>query len=226
MYIPALVLQYNNDQYINGGIDPGTVKLIPTPQSGGFVFADYWAVPVSLGIVSSYEFIPCAPGDTTKPDPQAVHSVRINSTTSRDSYYVLGTSTQYIQASKDAECCVSPGYDMPTVITDIASCQALCANSDGYGFGVFGIPSPVGGGEDIVATGYYTVTATGVTTTLPSISSPNAATMANNLNVNATWAEVGQWSVTEDGLTLTVVQDALLANTQEPNVVCVLLQIQ
>ena len=114
---------------------------------------------------------------------------------------------------------------MPTDISDIAACQSLCANSDGYGFGVFGLPSPVGGGSNLRATGYYTVTATGVTTTLPGISSPTAAQLATALNGNASWALVGEWSVTSDGLTLSVVQDALLTNTQEPNVVCVLVEI-
>lgn len=225
MYIPALVIQYNNDVFINGGIDPGTIKLIPTPSSGGNVFDDYWAVPVSDNIVSGFEYVPCAPGATSKPTPQAFHVVRINSTQVADNWYVYGTSTQYIQASKDAECCASPGFSMPTDISDIAACQSLCANSDGYGFGVFGLPSPVGGGSNLRATGYYTVTATGVTTTLPGISSPTAAQLATALNGNASWALVGEWSVTSDGLTLSVVQDALLTNTQEPNVVCVLVEI-
>ena len=227
MYISALVLQYNNDNYINGGIDPGIIKgNIPTPSSGGYAFADYWAVPVSgEGIVSAYEWVPCTPGDVTAPDPQAVHAVRINSTQGPDTWYLYGTSTQYNQASSDAECCVSPGFDMPTVITDIAGCQLLCANGDGYGFGVFGLPSPIGGGQNLRATGYYTVAATGVTTTLPGISSPTAAQLAQALNVNATWATVGQWSATSDGLTLTVIQDALLTNTQQPNIACILVQI-
>lgn len=226
MFIPALVLQYNNDQYINGGIDPGTIKLIPTPNQGGYAYGDYWAFPVAgNGIVSSYNFIPCAPGDTDAPDSQAVHAVRINSTQNRDDFYVLGTSLQYIQASQDAECCVSPGFDMPTVIDDIAPCQALCPNADGYGFGVFGIPSPVGGSQDVRATGTYTVAATGVSTTLPGETAPTAAALPGVLNGNASWAAVGEWAVSGDGLTLTVIQDAILANTQEPNIACVLVQL-
>lgn len=228
MYIPALILQKNNDQYINRGIDAGIVGLIPSPDSGGAVFGDYWASPVDGDIVSALEYTPCAPDAATPPTPQAFHVVRINAVNQNgpgaDTYYVLGTSTQYIQASKDAECCESPGYALPTTKPDFAPCQSLCANSDGYGFGIWGLPSPIGGGN-LRATGFYTVAATGTTTTLPGISSPSAAQLAVALNGNATWAAVGEWTVTSDGLTLKVIQDAVLANTQEPNIACVLVQI-
>lgn len=225
-YISALVIQHNNDVFVNGGIDPGEIQLIPTPESGGYVFSDYWAVPVAgEGIVTSFNYDVCAPGATVKPDPQAFHVVRINSTQSRDSWYVNGTSDNYRGASRDAECCESPAYDMPTTISDVAPCQALCANSDGYGYGVFGLPSPIGGGEQLTATGWYHVTATGVNTQLPSISAATAGALATALDGDATWATVGDWTASGDGLTLEVVQDALLADLQAPNIVCVLVQL-
>lgn len=224
-YISALVIQHNNDVFINGGIDPGEIQLIPTPESGGYVFSDYWAVPVAgEGIVTSFNYEVCAPGDTTKPDAQAFHVVRINSTQSRDSWYVNGTSTNYRGASRDVECCESPAYDMPTTISDVAPCQALCANSDGYGYGVFGLPSPIGAGT-LSASGFYTVAATGVTTTLPTITAATAGALATALDANGTWATVGDWTASGDGLTLEVTQDAVLDDPQAPNIVCVLVQI-
>jgi hypothetical protein len=213
MFIPALVLQYNNDNYINGGIAPGTVKLIPTPNNGGVIDGDYWAVPVSLGIVSAYEWVPCAPGSTDAPDPQAVHAVRISSTQNRDDFYVLGTSTQYIQASKDAECCESPAYSLPTTIADIAACQALCANDDGNQFGVFGLPSPDGG--TYTANGVYNGDA------LPEVTGATAAALIIALNNDADWFAIGTWAKTSDDLTLTVT-GAAVSDPQEPNILCVL----
>lgn len=210
MYIPALVLQYNNDQFINGGIAPGTIKLIPTPNSGGKVFGDYWAVPVSGGIVSAYEFIPCSPDATDKPDPQAVHAVRITGTP--DTWWCLGTSTQYIAASSDAECCVSPSADMPTSINNLAACQILCGDGDGNQFGVFGLPSPDGG--TYTANGFYNDDA------LPEVTGSTAAALVTALNANGSWAAIGTWAKTSDNLTLTVTGSAA---PDVPNVLCVVI---
>lgn len=197
MYIPALVLQYNNDNYINGGTSPGVIKLIPTPSSGGVVFGDYWAVPVAgSGIVTAYEWVPCEPDATAKPDPQAVHAVRINSTQNADNYYCLGTSTQYIAASSDAECCVSPSADMPTTISNVIAYQTLCGNSDGNQLGVFGLPYPDGG--TYTANGYYNSTA------LPQVTGATADDLVTALNGNGSWSAIGTWSKTADNLTLIV----------------------
>lgn len=213
-YITALILQHDNDQFINGGINPGVLDLIPTPNSGGYVFADYWAVPVTDGIVSSWQYIPTTPGALTKPDPQAVHVVRINSKTQPDTWWAFGNSTEYVNASNDAECCVSPGNAMPTAIANIAPCEALCANSDGNQFGVFGLPSPDGG--TYVINGAYNGAA------LPQVTGATAAALVTALNANASWNVIGTWSKTVDNLTLTVT-GAAVSNPQDPNVACVVI---
>lgn len=212
-YVAALVLQRNNDQFIDGGITPGVVELIPTPNSGGYVFADYWAVPVTDGVVSSWQWTPTTPGSTTKPTAQSIHAVRINSNNTRDDWYVLGTSTEYQLASKSAECCDSPAYNMPSTISNIAPCQSLCANSDGNQFGVFGLPAPDGG--TYTANGFYNDVA------LPEVTGASAAALVTALNLNGTWAAIGTWATTEDGLTLTVT-GAAVEDPQDPNVLCVL----
>jgi hypothetical protein len=212
-YITALLLQRNNDQYINGGIAPGKIDLIPTPASGGYVFADYWAVPTTDGIVSGWQYIPTTPGALTKPDPQAVHAVRINSTQAPDTWWALGNSTQYNFASKDAECCTSPGLSMPTTISNIAACQPLCANSDGNQFGAFGLPSP--------DTGTYTANGSYNGTVLPQITGATAAALVIALQANASWGAIGTWAKTADNLTLTVT-GAAVADPQDPNTLCVI----
>lgn len=211
MYITALVLQHNNDQFINGGINPGTLQLIPTPASGGYVSGDYWAVPVSAGVVSAWQFIVTEPDSTTKPDPQAVHAVRIQSNQTRDDWYVFGISTRYIQASKSAECCESPGYDMLTNIPNFVPCQELCANSAGNQFGVLGLPSPDAG--TYAANGYYNGTA------LPQVTAATAAALVTALNLSAPWFAIGTWAKTADNLTLTVT-GAVVSDPQEPNILC------
>lgn len=216
MYIAALALQYNNDQYINGGINPGKVVLIPTPSSGGVVFGDYWGVPLTDGIVSSWQWIPATPGDLQKPTGQAVHAVRINSTQNADNYYVLGNSTEYIDASKDAECCESPGLQMPSSTPNIAPCQALCPNDDGNQFGVLGLPAPDTG--TYTANGYYN------NAVLPQVTGATPATLVTALNANVTWRAIGLWTASGDGLTLTVVGGAV-ADPQTPNVLCMIVTL-
>jgi len=213
-YITALVLQHDNDQFINGGINPGVLQLIPTPLSGGYVFADYWAVPVTDGIVSSWQYIPTTPNALTKPDPQAVHVVRINSNNVADTWWVFGNSTEYNFASRDAECCTSPGLAMPTTIANIAPCQALCANDDGNQFGAFGLPSPDGG--TYVANGTYNGTA------LPQVTGATAAALVIALQANASWGAIGTWAKTADNLTLTVT-GAAVSDPQDPNILCVVI---
>lgn len=210
-YITALVLQHNNDQFINGGVDPGTLQLIPTPNSGGYVSGDFWAVPVTDGVVSSWQWVVTSPDSTDKPDPQAVHAVRIQSTNTRDDWYVYGISTRYIQASESAECCDSPGYDMLINIPDFVPCQALCANSDGNQFGAFGLPAPDGG--TYTANGYYNGTA------LPQVTGATAAALVTALNLNGSWNAIGTWSTTADSLTLLVVGGAV-SDPQSPNTLC------
>lgn len=215
-YISALILQHNNDQFINGGIAPGTIKLIPTPLNGGYVFGDYWAVPLTDGIVSSWQFVPCSPGDLQKPDPQAVHAVRINSTVISDTWYALGNSTEYIDASKDAECCQSPGLAMPSSIANIAACQSLCANDDGNQFGIFGLPAPDTG--TYTANGYYNSVA------LPQVTAATPALLVTALNGNASWNAIGTWSSPDNALILEVV-GAAVADPQDPNTLCVIVTL-
>lgn len=212
-YIPALVLQYNNDQYINGGIAPGTIKLIPTAGSGGNVFGDYWAVPVTDGVVSSWQWVPTTPGSTDKPTVQSIHAVRINSFNVADNWYVLGTSTNYRNAGSDADCCLSPHSDMPTTISNIPACQALCADDDGNQFGAFGLPSPDGG--TYTANGSYNDVA------LPQVTGATAAALVTALNLSAPWEAIGTWAKTADNLTLTVTGGAV-SDPQDPNIACVI----
>lgn len=212
-YIPALVLQYNNDQYINGGVSPGTIKLIPTASQGGYVVEDVWAVPLTDGIVSSWQWVTTSPDSTDKPSASSVHAVKINSYNTSDSWIVLGTSTFWMQASADADCCYSPSFDMPTTISDIAACQALCANDDGNQFGVFGLPSPDGG--TYTANGIYNDTA------LPEVTGATAAALVTALNLDASWFAIGTWAKTVDNLTLTVT-GAAVSDPQDPNILCVI----
>lgn len=215
MFISASVLQYNNDVYVNGGVNPGKTLLIPTPNSGGYVFSDYWATPIGEGIVSGYNYTPCEAADATKPDPQSFHVVRINSTQSRDDWYAYGTSRNYMDASDDAECCASPARDMPTDIPDAAACQSICSNSAGAFLAVLGLPT-LGAGEKYFPFGTFNGVA---------LASASGAGYANKtallVFLNANWLNgnlAGTWAITADGLTLTNTLSG--GDDSDPDILC------
>jgi hypothetical protein len=203
-YIPALIVQYDNDVYLNEDGTIGQTMLIPTPSSGGVVDDDYWAVPVSLGVVTGFNYQSTTAGSTTQPEGsngQAFHVVRIVSKNVPDDWYALGTSTDYINASQEAECCSedSPPDVMPTTQPVLAPCQVLCdTNTGGLYIGVWGIPTPD------LATYHVRGFIDGVAA--PQVNSATAAGLAGALNGSGPWAAVGTWSVS--GTTLTVTQSA------------------
>jgi hypothetical protein len=214
-YIQALVVQKNNDIYLNGGISPGELQLIPTPSNGGFVFGDYWAVPVTDGIVSGFQYIPTVSNALTKPDPQAFHVVRIQTTAQKDDWYVFGNSVEYMDASRDAECCTSPGLSMPTAIGNFVPCQNICADSLGVFTATLGLPT-IQGGKSYLPQGYFN----GVALTAPN---PVGYTTTAALLVflNANWLNgnlAATWAVSADHLTLTNTLSG--GDSDAPDVLC------
>lgn len=198
-YIPGLVVQYDNDVYLNSDFTIGQTMLIPTPSSGGIVDDDYWAIPVSTGVITGFNYQSTTPGSVVQPDGsngQAFHVVRIVSKNVPDDWYVLGNSTEYLAASEDVECCTSPPVLMPTTQPLLAPCQLLCdTDANGNYIGVWGIPHPDTGTYHI--NGYVN----GVLQT--QVTSANSAGIAAALNGNGGWAAVGVWTSVSDVLVVT-----------------------
>lgn len=207
-YIQALVIQQNNDQFVDevsiirsgGEIFPsgiGKTTAVPCPDSisGGVIDADYWATPVNDGTVSSFTFTPYNVSESvsTKPDIQSFAVVRISSTKSSDRWWLLGTSTQYLAAC--AVCCSDSPVPMPDVtdIPDQVPCQTLCEfNTNGLYFGVLALPS-LGVAQRYYPSGYFNGAA------LPTGSANGYATtgaLLTFLNTAVTgWATVGTWTI-------------------------------
>lgn len=215
MFIQVLVLQKNNDVYMDAGISPGTLQLVPTPESGGLVDSDYWAVPVTDGIVSSFQYIPTSPNDLVKPDPQAIHVVRISSSKTRDDWYVVGNSLQYQFASKDAECCESPAFTMPSSTPNVVPCQNICSNAAGAFIAYLGLPT-LGAGQAYFPQGYLNGVA------LTGASAAGYATTGALLTfLNANWLNgnlAATWAVSGDSLTLTNTLSG--GDDNDPDVLC------
>lgn len=206
-FIPALIVQQDHTVNINGDII-GLSGLIPTPNSGGQVDSDYWAVPVDgFGIgPSGFNYYPTTPGNKTPPTIQSFHVVRIIKNDQSTDRYVIGTSTQYIAASEEAECCgnTSPAPVMPTTSPLIAPCQVLCNqnSSTGLFFGNIGIPT-LPAGEKFYAFGYFNGVA------LPALSGSGyttAALLLTAIQTNWTTPTSGTFTKTADNLTLILTQ--------------------
>ncbi len=206
-FIPALIVQQDHTVNITDGVI-GLSGLIPTPNSGGQVDSDYWAVPVNgFGIgPSGFKYIPTNPGDATPPDVQAFHVVRIIKNDQSTDWYAVGTSTQYLAASEEVECCgtTSPAPVMPTTAPLVAPCQVLCTQNSTSGLfeGNIGIPT-LPAGEKFYAKGYFNDVA------LTALSTSGYTTAALLLTaIQAAWAATvgGTFTKTSDNLTLILTQ--------------------
>lgn len=218
--IPAIVIQKNNTDFIgNSGVTVqksggseitvglGLSTVIPTPNDGGVIDADYWATPVGEGILTSFKYTPYNPNDpitSVKPNLQSFAVCRIINRFASDDWYIVGTVAQYITAS-------GGGAALPTTITTLfAGYQVLCQfDENSKYFAVFALPTLVGN-QRYFPYGYF----------FPSGSLSNGAALAAGANtgyltpgtlltfLNANWNNVGTWTLSADNQTLRVEQTA------------------
>lgn len=208
-YIPALILQQDHSVFIDtvaGTI--GQTMLVPTPNSGGQIDSDFWAEPITgFGIEGTgFKYTPTTPDSVTPPSVQAFHVVRIITAKQSTDWYALGTSTEYILASDEAECCSasSPVAIMPTVgnLPVIAPTSLLC-NQDavsGAYFGIWAIPTPTPAGKQPTVNGYYN------NNPMDQVRAANIGALITALNADADWRSIGLWSSPDGVITLKVTQ--------------------
>jgi len=201
-FISALVIKHNLDVYMNtDSLTAGVTQPIPTIGAGGVPDGDFWAVPITDGIVDGFNFIPLdANNQNTPPTAQSFRVFRLVERLGNDSWYVRGTTTAatsgspsscgYIQASNDAECCAASPCELPTDIPVFAACQTMCEwDSNSKYFAEFGLPVltgnlryyPVGYFNNVLLTAG---SATGYTT---------KDTLLTFLN-SGTWGAIGTWT--------------------------------
>lgn len=206
-YTPALVIQQDTYIFRNGDASFGKITLIPTPASGGMVDHDYWATPVlGDGIVGTgFTYTPTESSSLVKPDIQSFHVVRIimqtNQSNVSTTWYAVGNSQQYLNASADAEGHTSPPFVMPQTLASFVPSQVICNQNDaGDYFGILAAPIPLGSGK-YFAKGYFNGVAL---TALSGAGYASAATLLTALQ--SSWSNVGTWTKTADNQTFIVTQ--------------------
>lgn len=137
-FLSALVIKHMNDVYLNPAtLAVGSIMSIPTPGAGGVPDGDFWAQPITgNGIVTGFDYIPCAPTDAVPPTAQSFHVFKLTNRFGNDKWVVRGITTGatsgspascgYIQASADAECCAVSPCHLPTDVPVLAGCHILC----------------------------------------------------------------------------------------------------
>lgn len=157
-FISAKVIKHNNHTFIDEDGVVGSIMPIPTPQGGGVLDGDYWAVPITdHGVFTSFNYYIASPTDDTPPSLDSFHVFRMYRAKAdgRDSWYVVGRTTYpglgspaengYVQASSDAECCAVSPRQLPTTVPFIAGCQLMCTwDANSKYFAIYGAPTLIG----------------------------------------------------------------------------------
>jgi hypothetical protein len=206
-YIPALVIRFNNEDFINPDLSVGAIKEVPTPDGGASLESDVWIVPVNLGFPSGFTYTPYNVNNSAENVAPlfAVAGCKLSSNKSADDYILLGTTAQYVTA-------VGGGTAMPTAWPTLSHTRPLipaCQTIGGLNASVpplynavFGLPSLVAG---------YTYFPFGFLNgvALTSAAAGGYSTISALLTfLNASWSSVGTWTATGDNLTLIVTQSA------------------
>ena len=198
-YISAISLQTNYQVFINGDYTVGlAITDLPTPASGAEIDGDYWAVPVTDGVVSGFNYTATNAASATAPDPQAFHVVRISLKIGGGPtfWYIIGTSAEYSSDSGGADCCSlnSPPH-LPSALPSVYPCQEMCIQDSNNNYiAILGSPT-LGGGQEYHALGLYNGSA------LPTQSDATLAGLLTLLNTN--WSVVGTWTLSGTTFTAT-----------------------
>lgn len=208
-FIPALVIKRNNDVYLEDDlVSYGAVQTIPTPGAGGDpTDGDFWAVPITDNVVNGFNFIPTTPDSTDAPTAQSFHVFRLITVPGRaqaNTWYVVGTTTDYIESSAAAECCDAP-VPMPMDVPALAPTQLMCVwnnTTDQDYFATWGVPTTPPGGR-LYANGYFNDEA------LPSLSAFGYATPALLVAaMQSAWGATVGGTFTLSGSRITLTQTA------------------
>lgn len=206
--VPCLVIQYNNQQFIQGDQIVGQTLDVPCrnviPDEIG-----YWGVPVKDdGVFEVIQWILMVDQKGLAVPPPTFDSFqafRVRDKNSGNTWWIYGTQPQFISAC--STCCGVAAIPMPgidgQVVLSIAPCQLLCdiTNSSGAYQAIMGIPNVLGP-DTFFPFGSFNNTA------FPTASGAGYATVALLLTyLNANYTNTGGsgalvWTASADGLTL------------------------
>lgn len=218
-YITGLVLVKNDIQYVNSDNSVGSIQQIITPDLGGRIDCDAWAIPVNYGVYSGWKFQPYNPTNAVEsipPTPSSVAVTKVSAINTSDFWYVLGTSTQFITAANG-------GTALPIVWPAVSHslpllpvCTVINGTlSNGNNTLTLGAPTLLFG-ENYFPFGFFNgfslpaATANGyanMTTLLAFLNTAttNSGTAAAPIYAGG-WAVVGTWTSTADFLTVIATQ--------------------
>lgn len=224
-YIPGLVIEKNDNVFINSAVSIGATLEIPTPDNGAYIDGDFWAQPVNFGVYGGFNFIPynpANPSENVAPDNMSVAVCKISCTNNADWFMVLGTVAQYVTAAAGGTALPSVWPTRSHTVPLLPVCQTMDqADANGKFIAVLALPSfdvdpttiqrwfPYGlfNGFELpaaTANGYAT---TGTLLTFLNTATVNTGTAANPVYTGG-WGIVGTWTVSGDGITLVATQTA------------------
>lgn len=225
-YIPGLVIEKNDNVFINSATSIGSVMEIPTPDNYGFLDGDFWAVPINYGTYSGFNFIPynpANPAENVAPNVMSVACCKISSTQSSDWYMVLGTSAAYVTAAGGGAALAVVWPTRSHTIPLLPTCQDMNqTDANGKYIAVMSLPSlndfdvttdltwfPYGNFNGVALPG---ATANGYASTATLLTFLNTATVNSGTTDNPVytggWGIVGTWTVTGDSISLIATQTA------------------
>jgi hypothetical protein len=216
--IPCLVIQFNNQQFIEtteAGIQViGQTLDVPCRNS---IPSDigYWAVPVKdAGIFTRLQFMLMRENNSVtiqQPTFDSFPVFTVNDKMNNNTWWIYGTKDQFLNSCNT--CCGAGTVPMPGIdgafLPLIAPCQQFCnvpATSGGALQAYFGIPNVYGGSDTFFPYGSYNNVA------FSAASGSGYATVTLLLAfLNANWTQTGTitWTATPDGLTLIATGGAL-----------------
>lgn len=225
LYIPALVIEKNDNVFINSITSIGAAKQIPTPDGGGYIDGDFWAVPINIGTYSGFNFIPynaSNPAENVAPTIDSYACVKISCTNNSDWVMVLGTAAQYVTAAGGGAALATVWPARSHTIPLLPVCQTMNQrNASSLYVAVLGLPTfdldpttiqmlfPFGNFNGFALPA---ATANGYATTTTLLAFLNTATANTGTSTSPVytggWAVVGTWTVSADGLTLLCTQAA------------------
>jgi hypothetical protein len=222
-YIPAFVIEKNDNVFINSAVSIGATMEVPTPDNGAYIDCNVWCVPINEGVYGGFNYIPYNannPAENTAPSAMAVAGVRISCTNSSDWFILLGTEAQYVTAAGGGTAMPSTWPSVSHTVPLLPVCQTLnTVDANGNYVLETALPSfdldpttvqryfPFGYWNGVAlpaatANGYAT---TGTLLTFLNTATVNTGTAANPVYTGG-WAIVGTWTVSGDSITLTATQ--------------------
>lgn len=202
-YITGLALVKNDVQFLNTGLSVGSIEQIITPDLGGRIDGDYWAIPVNYGVYAGWRFQPYNPSNPLENVAPlfAVAVTKVSAINTSDWWYILGTSTQFVTAANGGTALPIVWPQVSHTVPELPVCTVIDGlNASNNNTLTIGVPT-LAFGQNYFPFGFLNGVALAAAT-----SGGYADLTALLVFLNASWSSVGTWTKTADNLTLIATQ--------------------